>query len=231
MKSHRKKAILVGILYILGIVAGILSIDPVIDASDYLLKVSANSTQITLRAIFQFTIAVIYASVPIILYPVLSRFNKSLTAGFLIFRVIAVVFIFIGWASILLLLALCQEAVKASPADLTYFQNIGNLIRTGRDIINHMTMPLILSVGNLLFYYLLYKIKLVPGWLSVWGFIATVFSGIIASLLLMFHFIDIITPAYVALTLPTAVLEITLAIWLIARGFDTRVLNTIGEDK
>ncbi|WP_052331471.1 DUF4386 domain-containing protein [Echinicola vietnamensis] len=131
--------------------------------------------------------------------------------------------------SILLLLTLSHEFVIAGSPVSSHFQTLDNLLRSGRDLINHVAMPLILSVGNLMFYSILYQSKLIPRWLSVWGLIATVLSGILASLLLMFGVIGIITPTYISLAIPTALLEITVAVWLIVKGFDSNVVIFITE--
>ncbi|WP_186758569.1 DUF4386 domain-containing protein [Echinicola salinicaeni] len=227
MNLTRKKSIVVGALLILSIVVGILSIDPVIDKLDNLANISIHANSIIIRAFMQFILALIYASIPIILYSILKKVNNGLTIGFLVFRIISVIFILIGWMSILFLLVLSQEFVKSGSPDLSYFQTLDNLLRSGRDLINHVAMPLTLSVGNLMFYYILYQSKLVPQWLSVWGLIATVLSSVLASLLLMFSVINIITPIYILLALPTALLEIVLAIWLIVKGFDLNMVNTI----
>jgi hypothetical protein len=225
MTLIRKKSIIVGVLLILSIVVGILSIDPVIDELDNLANISIHANAILIRAFMQFVLALIYASIPIILYSLFKKINTGLAIGFLAFRIVSVVFIFIGWLSILLLLALSQEFVKAGSPDLSYYQTLDNLLRTVRDLINHVAMPLILSVGNLIFYYLLYQSKLVPRWLSIWGLFATVLSSILASLLLMFGVINIITPIYITLAFPTALLEIVLAIWLIVKGFDNKLIE------
>lgn len=229
MDKVRKKSISVGTLIFLSIVVGILSIDPVIDEMGNLESVKINSYTILIRAFMQFLLALIYASIPIILYSILKKVNTGLTVGFLVFRIISVLFIFIGWLSILQLLVLSEEFIQAGRPELSHFQTIDNLLRSSRDLINHVTMPLILSVGNLMFYSILYQSKLIPRWLSVWGLVATVLSGIIASLLLMFDVIGIITPTYISLAFPTALLEIILAIWLIVKGFDTNVVNSISE--
>lgn len=222
MDTIRKKSIAVGVLLILSIVVGVLSIDPVIDEMGNLESISIHSNAILIRAFMQFILALIYASIPIILYSLLKKVNTSLTIGFLVFRIIAVAFIFIGWLSILLLLGLSQEFVKAGSPELSHFQTLDTLLRSGRDLINHVAMPLILSVGNLMFYAILYQSKLIPRWLSIWGLIATVLSGIVASLLLMFGVIDIITPTYISLAFPTALFELTLALWLLTKGFSIK---------
>tara|TARA_R110002096_G_scaffold263764_1_gene457246 strand:- start:310 stop:1005 length:696 start_codon:yes stop_codon:yes gene_type:complete len=231
MDVIRKKSISVGALLILSIVVGILSIDPVIDGMDNLESVSINSNAILIRAFMQFILGLIYASIPIILYTLLKKINTSLTIGFLVFRIISVGFIFIGWLSILLLLALSQEFVTSGSPELLYFKTLDNLLRSGRDLINHVAMPLILSVGNLMFYYILYQSKIIPNWLSLWGLIATILSSVLASLLLMFDVIGIINATYVSLAFPTALLEFVLATWLIVKGFDSNVVNSISEKR
>ncbi|TNE53856.1 MAG: DUF4386 domain-containing protein [Bacteroidetes bacterium] len=229
MNGIRKKSIVVGVLLILSIVVGILSIDTVIDAKDNLAAISTNTNSILIRAFMQFILAVIYGSIPIILYSVLKKVNNQLAIGFLAFRMITVVFVFIGWLSILLLLVLSEEYVKVGSSDLSYFQTLDNLLRSARDLINHVAMPLIMSMGNFMFYYILFQSKLLPRWLSVWGLMATLLSSVVASMLLMFNVINIITPAYIALAFPTALLEVVLAIWLITKGFNTSVMDTITE--
>ena len=231
MDVIRKKSISVGALLILSLVVGILSIDPVIDGMDNLESVSINSNAILIRAFMQFILGLIYASIPIILYTLLKKINTSLTIGFLVFRIISVGFIFIGWLSILLLLALSQEFVTSGSPELLYFKTLDNLLRSGRDLINHVAMPLILSVGNLMFYYILYQSKIIPNWLSLWGLIATILSSVLASLLLMFDVIGIINATYVSLAFPTALLEFVLATWLIVKGFDSNVVNSISEKR
>ena len=231
MDVIRKKSISVGALLILSLVVGILSIDPVIDGMDNLESVSINSNAILIRAFMQFILGLIYASIPIILYTLLKKINTSLTIGFLVFRIISVGFIFIGWLSILLLLALSQEFVISGSPELLYFKTLDNLLRSGRDLINHVAMPLILSVGNLMFYSILYQSKIIPKWLSLWGLIATILSSVLASLLLMFDVIGIINATYVSLAFPTALLEFVLATWLIVKGFDSNVVNSISEKR
>ena len=228
MNSNRIKAKVTGILLISCMVAGILSIAPAIDAPDFLIRAAANSNQVIIGAIFQFIMSIAYLGVAIILYPILRKFNDSLALGFLSFRIIASVFIIIGTVFLLLILTLSQEFVKAVPQDSSHFQILGDLLRMGRDLVNHVFMILALSVGSLMFYFILFRTRLIPRWLSVWGLLGTT-STMLASLLVMFHSIDIITPVYFILNTPIALLEIILAIWLIANGFDNSVIELITD--
>lgn len=54
MNADRKTAILAGVFYFLGLIAGVLSVVPVIDLPDYLAQISLNSEQVITGAFFQF---------------------------------------------------------------------------------------------------------------------------------------------------------------------------------
>jgi len=228
MNSNRKRTIIAGALYIVGTVAGVLSIAPAVDATDYLLKASSNANQILFGALFQFIMTIAYVGFAITLYPILRKHMESLATGFLSFRIIAAVLNTIGFISLLLILSLSQQYVKTGTPDSSYFQTLGDLLRSGRDFVNHVAMILATSVGGLMFYLLLFKTRLIPRWLSLWGFIGTIFT-IFASILVMFHMIDIITSTYLVLNLPLILLEIVLAIWFILKGFDSSVLDSFSE--
>lgn len=225
MNSNRKETIIAGALYIIGTIAGILSIVPAVDASDYLFKASANANQVLFGALFQFIMTIAYVGFAIILYPIIKKHKESLALGFLSFRIIAAVLNIIGFIILLLLLSLSQEFVKAGTPDSSYFQTLGDLLRSGRDFVNHIAMILTQSVGSLLFYLLLYQTKLTPRWISLWGITGTVFT-LLASLLVMFHIIDIITSTYIVINLPLILLEIVLALWLIVKGFNPSVIES-----
>jgi len=228
MNSNRKRTSIAGALYFVGTIAGILSIVPAVDATDYLLQAAANANQVIFGALFQFIMTAAYVGFAITLYPILRRYKETLALGFLSFRIIAAVFNSIGAISLLMLLSLSQEFVREGTPDSSYFQTTGNLLRSGRDFVNHIAMILMLSVGSLMFYFSLYLTKLIPRWLSLWGLLSTIFT-VLASLLIMFHIIDIITVINIVLNLPLIILELVLAIWFIAKGFDTNIMRSITE--
>jgi len=225
MNSSRKAATIAGVLFIIGTVAGILSVVPVVDDPDYLMNVSAHENQILRGAFFQFLMAAAYVGIAISLYPILRTYHEGLALGFVGFRIIAGGFILIGVILLLVLLPLSQEFVKAGASDLAYFHTVGGLLRAGRDLVNHVAMILAVSVGGLMLYSLLYRTKLVPRWLSGWGLLGTTLT-ILASLLFMFRLIGLITPIYMVLNIPMALQEMVLAVWLIVKGFNPLAMNS-----
>lgn len=123
MNSNRKRTIIAGALYIVGTVAGVLSIAPAVDATDYLLKASSNANQVLFGALFQFIMTIAYVGFAITLYPILRKHMESLATGFLSFRIIAAVLNIIGFISLLLILSLSQQYVKTGTPDSSIFSN------------------------------------------------------------------------------------------------------------
>ena len=220
----RRFAITTGVLLIAGIVTGILSVVPVVDGPDYLLKASTNENKVLIGAFFQLLMVAAYAGIPILMYPILSENNKSFALGSVALGIIAGVFIIIGVIILLLLLTLSHEFAKAGTLDVSYFQTLGGLLRAGRDLVNHVATTLAFVLAMLLFNCTFYQTKLVPRWLSVWGLIGSTLS-ILASLLFMIRFIGL-DAAYMMLNIPIAFQEMILAIWLIVKGFNPSVQDS-----
>ena len=225
MNANRKTAIFTGLLYLIVLVAGILSIVYVIEKPDYLTKVSENANQIFLGAFFQLVMVPAYIGIALLLYPILKKHNERLSLGFVGFRFIAGAFHIIGVVSLPLFLILSQEFVKAGAPDLSHFQTLGTLLRAGRDLLNHVGMIIPLSIGGLMLYCILYQSKLIPRWLSGWGLIGSTLT-ILASLLFMIRLIDVVTPIYLVMNVPMAVQEIVLALWLIIKGFNPAIVDS-----
>src|SRR5574337_16231 len=88
MSTYRKTAILVGVLYIIGTVTGVLSViftKSVLDAPDYLVKISASGNQIVTGALLMLTMGLALAMVPVVIFPILKKHNETLALGYVVF--------------------------------------------------------------------------------------------------------------------------------------------------
>jgi hypothetical protein len=225
--SGRRSSIITGVLLIAGMVAGIFSVVPVVDGADYIVKAFTNENQVLIGAFFQLLMVVAYVGIPILMYPILSKHNKSLALGSVAFGIIAGVFIIIGVIILLLLLILSHEFAKVGTLDVSYFQTLGGLLKAGRDLVNHVAVTLAFVLAMLLFNCIFYQTKLVPRWLSVWGLIGSTLS-ILASLLFMIRFIGL-DATYIMLNIPIAFQQFVLAIWLMVKGFNTTVQDSVSN--
>jgi hypothetical protein len=224
MNASRKAAIIAGVLFIAATAAGLLGnsfTQSILDVPDYLVKISANQSQVTLGALFQFIAAVTSAGIAISLYPTLRRYNEGLALGSVGFRIVEGVFYIVGALGLLSLLSLSQEYVKAGAPAASDFQILGTLILAGRNWADFGFAVISFCLGALMYYYVFFQSKLIPRWLSGWGLIA------IALLLAMALFVMFgAQPSGTTflLAVPIAVQEMVLAVWLIVKGFNPSAL-------
>jgi hypothetical protein len=220
MNSNRKTAIIVGVLFITAMVAGMLRYvlsDPILDASDYLDKVAANEKQVIIGAVAFFILAVALAGIAIVIYPILRKHNEALALGYVSARIFEGVLSIVTILAILTLWTLSQEYVKTGAPDASYFQTLGNLLLAVRYRAYNVLSPITLSLGALMFYYLLYQSKLIPRWLSVWGLIgAPLFPVAWLSL-----FGSTISGFFI---IPIVMNKMVLAVWLIVKGFNSSAI-------
>lgn len=189
MNSYKKSARITGILFILGftgVVTAALTVS-ILNAPDYLVRISANEKQVIMGAFFQFIMAGACAGIGISLFPVLKRYNEGLALGAAGFRIIEAVFHIVGVVILLLLVTLSQEFVKAEASDSSYFQTAGVLLQAGSTWVNNVVVLLAWSTGAMMHYYIFYQTRLIPRWLSGWGIVGITLT-IIGSMLVMFRF-------------------------------------------
>ncbi|MEI5907947.1 DUF4386 domain-containing protein [Bacillus spongiae] len=222
LASNRKTATTFGILLIFGLVSGILSSVPALERPEYLGTLALIKNQVLMAVFFQFMMATVYVCIAVIVYPIIKKYNAKLALGYFGFRIIGAAFLFVGIVSLLLLLFISERFVIEGQPSPSYYETIGELLRAYRDGLNHIGMILPWSLGGLILYYCSFRIKLFPHWLSVWGIIGCTFT-LIATFLLMFDVIEIITPLYFIMNAPTAIFELVLAIYLLIKGFNPLV--------
>ena len=225
MNSNRKIAIIVGLLFIAATAAGILSVvslGSVLDGPDYLVTVSANENQVIMAALFILIMGFAVAGIGIMMYPILKKHNEALALGYVGFRVIEGVLFIVSVVSLLSLLTLSQEFVKAGAPGASHFQTLGTLLQEEQYWAYHMG-TISFGLAAPIFYYLLYQSKLIPRWLSVWGLIG-VPLWLAASLLIMFGSLTASSGLVMFLYLPIGVNEMVLAVWLIVKGFNSSAI-------
>ena len=223
MNNYRKNAIVTGVLYIIGTVAGILSIvfiNPLLNSPDLLTAVSADGSQLILGALIVMVMALALAMVPVVMFPVLRRHNEVLALGYVVFRgALETFFYFAIVISSLSLLILSQVAVTDSSA----LQTVATELLETEFLGSLLTIVFIL--GALMFYTVLYQSKLVPRWLSGWGLIAAPLY-LVAALLVLFGTNEPMSTTDSLLQMPLGIQEMVLALWLIVKGFNPTAVES-----
>jgi hypothetical protein len=220
MSAYRKTGIFVGALFITATVTAIISLiilGDVLAGPDYLTASAEAQTRVVLAVIFETILAVSVMTIGILMFPVLKNVIESLALGYAVIRLVEGVFIVLGSIGLLSLFTLGQEYAGGSQ-DAANFQPAGLLALALRDWSIVFGTLIFLGLGGLVLNYLLFNSKLVPRWLSAWGFFG-------AGLILMTGILSLFglkpsSSITTMLALPIAVQEMVFAVWLILKGFN-----------
>jgi hypothetical protein len=220
MNSNRKTAIIVGVLFIAATVTSSLYyviLDPILNAPDYLVKVSENANRIILGVLLYLIDNAAVVAIPIVLFPILKKHNEALALGYVGTRIIESVTVIVGHISLLALLTLSQEYVQAATTNASYFQALGALLLSVIDWSHLLSVEIVFALSPLLLNYLLFKSKLVPRFISVLGLIGAILL-LAEGLLGMFGLGPESEISIFSLII--LVQEMVFAVWLIAKGFN-----------
>jgi hypothetical protein len=227
MESSKKTAVFVGVLFIIGTLAGVLSVvftNSILNAQNYLIEISANENKIIIGALCVLLMGFALAMVPVFLFPILKKQNEALALGYVVFRggVETVTYI-VTAISFLLLLIVNRGYVHAGGPDASNFQALGDLLQG----VIHLPMTgFVFSLGALIIYYLLYQSNLIPRWITIWGFIAIVLH-LATCVLIVFGLQTDSSDVNTIMNLPIFFQEMVMAVWLIAKGFNPSAIDSL----
>jgi hypothetical protein len=212
----RRIAIVVGALFIIDLVMngiGSTLVEVIIDGPDYLVKLSEHQGQVITGVLLEAISVVCLVTIGFMVYPVLKRQSTTIAHGYLGVRVVETVIAATFVISHLMLLGLSQEYVGADAPDASHYQTIGTLLIKGHDFAYQVYL-IFYSLGCLMLFGLMFRARLVPRFISIWGLIGVVVavSGLVADL----YGADVGMETY---AMPLGLCQIFLAIWLIAKGF------------
>jgi len=231
-RANRNTAVIVGILFIIGTVSGVLAgafTAPIRAGSTYPLNVSASETQWIIGTLLVLLMGLSLAMVPVLLYPIFKKRNEVLAFGSILFRG---VFEAVGETllviSMFLLLTVSEIYGKTGAADASNFQTLGSMLIAAGNWIQ-MIGGIVFSVGTLMIFALFYQTRLIPRWLSGWGFIGAVlyFIAKIVSMFSPMHLTLDIGVGIGLLLVPTAIQEMVFAVWMIVKGFNPSAIASL----
>jgi Domain of unknown function (DUF4386) len=228
MNSNRRFAVAAGVLFIIATVADVISrvvlVQPILGAPDYLTRISTNEGQVLLGALFLLIGAVAAAGIAIALYPVLRTQNEALALGSVGFRLIEGAFYLGIVVCLLVLVTVSRESANAGALASSAYVAPAALVMAARDSLGQVAV-LAFGLGGLMYYWVFYRSRLVPRWLSAWGLVA-ITSVMASGLLVMLGLAAPMSVTQLVLALPIAVQEMVLAVWLITRGFNPRAVSS-----
>jgi hypothetical protein len=227
--TNRKTAITVGVLFIIATVflfIGEAFYDPILSSPDYLDIAYPNRIIVIIGILLEFSCVIAIPLIPVFLFPILREHYEALALGYVVFRLLEAVLFIMVEINKLSLINVSQGYLNKGGMDASYFQNVGSSIQSWNDW-SFSLYVVVFTLGALMFYSVLYKSKLVPRFISAWGFIAAalLLTGIVLIMVEAFTGIAELGLELV-FALPIAVNEMVLAIWLIVKGFNSSTISS-----
>ena len=229
MNTHRNTAIIVGVLFIIAtafLFIGESFYKPILSSPDYLDIAYPQRITVIIGLLLEFTCVLAIPLIPVVLFPVLRKHNEALALGYVVFRLFESVLFVAVILNKLSLISVSENYLNNSGMDASYFQNYGSSIQSWNDWA-WLIYVMVFTLGALMLYAVLYQSKLIPRFISGWGFVAAalLLTGIVLNMLE----VNLMLPEgtfELIFAVPIAVQEMVMAIWLIVKGFNPSAINS-----
>jgi len=218
--TYRTTARVVGVVYLAGFVVGIggdILIQSILGAPDYLSTVSANSMTMAIGAMLWLMAVVGDAAHGVLMFPVLKQHNERIAVGYLAARIVDAIFIAVMVLFVLIQIPLGSEYLKAASPDAFYLQALSTVFKQAQLYAYEIGMST-LGLSGLMLCYTLYRAKLVPRLVAIWGLVgyAIIFCGMVSEIMG--------SGLGLASSIPGGLWEVFMGVWLIAKGFNASAI-------
>ncbi len=216
MTSLRKTALVAGVFYLITFISiPTLALYGQVKTDRNFITSAGSSTGVLCGALLEVIVALAGVGTAVTLYPVVRRQNDSMALGFAAVRTVEAAMIFTGVVSLLSLVHLRENPGSADTASLV--TTGASLVATynGTFLLGQTLMP---CLSALLLGTLLYRSGLVPRPIPLMGLVGAPLL-ITSSVAVLFGVIDQISPWTAIATLPVALWELSLGLWMTFKGF------------
>jgi hypothetical protein len=219
--DDQRVALIAGVLFIATFVTSIAALilyDPVLNDTAYIVGGGAD-TRVAFGAFLEVLLIIANVGTAVVLFPILKRQSESLALGFVTARLVESTFIAIGIVSLLAVVTLRKDLADAAGTDPSTLTTVGRSLVAVHDWTFLLGPGFVVGVGNgLILGYLMYRSGLVPRAMAVLGLVGGPLlcaSGIGV----LFDVFDAGSAPQLIATVPEFFWELSLGIWLIAKGF------------
>ena len=222
MSSHRTTAAAVGALFLIsyaGFSIGLALVAPSLDPSTDLARIGADEQRLIAGVLFLFVNMTAIVGIAALLFPVMRPHGEGVALWYLGFRILEAVAFVVGAVSVLSLIGVSDASSVAGAPSAPVYEGLRALALATNSWAGKLSTVAFIA-GAVVLYSLLYRSRLVPRFVSVWGLIAVALL-VVANLLA----VDVTAGFQPAALLfaPIALNELVLAGWLIFKGFNAPV--------
>src|ERR687895_1647348 len=219
MSAYRTTAIAIGVLFLLsyaGFTTGTALVFPSLDPSRDLAAIGADEGQLIAGTLLLFVNMAAIVGIAALLFPVMRPHGEGVALWYIGFRIMEATAFLVGSVGVLALVSVSEASAAAAASSAPVYEGLRSLALAVNWWAGKLaTLGFILGAIGL--YSMLYRSRLVPRFISVWGLIA------VAMLIVANALAVDVTAGFQPLALlyaPIALNELFLAGWLLVRGFN-----------
>ena len=220
----RRSGRLIGALFLAGFVTygtGSALVNSVVDTSNILDGVSAQQTTLVLGAFLMLLNTPVDIGKAVLFFPLVERHGKRTALTYLAAMVFQVSMMAVGALCLLSLVPLAEQ-LDTGRIGAAAAQSLGSLAIDANTMAYQIGQAG-LAFGAFFLCVLLYRARMVPRALAMWGAIGYVlhFAGAVAEIFG--------APISLILLVPGGLFELTLGVWLLVRGLEVGATTTAGS--
>ena len=213
MKNDRMTAILVGAFFLIAMMASLIGggmLETIFNAEGFIEQLDSLNSQISVGVLLEVVNALAVLGIAFLMFPIIRRHNEGMAIGYAGFRILESLFCILAALFPMVLVSLDRNLLTAGNQDIQAFSE---LLLTARAQVTGVFIPLFFGLGALIFYTFLYRTRLLPRFIAVWGWVAVV-------LMYAVNLVDLSLTVGIIFALPIILNEILMGFWLIMRGFE-----------
>jgi hypothetical protein len=226
LDSSRTTALVAGAFYLLTevtAIGGAILYGPLLAGAEYLVA-PGGATHALLGALFELMLIVTAVGTAVTLYPIVKRQNGTLAIAFVAARVLESAAILIGILSALSIVTLKQN-LRAG-IDSSVLLTVGDALLAVHDWSFLLGPGFALGAASLLLASLMFTSRLVPRPIAVLGLVGGSLISL-SSVAVLFGAYGQMSLVGFAVALPVFAWEVSLAVWLVAKGFRRSALAAL----
>jgi hypothetical protein len=220
MNLSRSTAVTAGVFFLLtevGAIVGALLYSPVLTDIGYITGPGAD-TRILSGGLFELLLVIAAVGTAVTLYPILKRQNEGLALAFLAARLLEAAVILVGTLSLLTIVTLRRQFAAGAGADPEVLSTIGSSLVALREWTYQFGPNFALGAASLSLAALMYSSGLVPRPIAILGLAGGAMISL-SAVAVMFGAYGQFSPLGLIVAFPVFAWELSLALWLIIKGF------------
>lgn len=224
MDATRRTATIVGALFLIAMAASLVGgamVDGVLAGPDTLARAAGDTSRLTLGVALELVNALAVIGIAIALFPVFRRNAEGMALGYVGLRILEAVALTAAAFLPVAVVTLSRSYGGADAGAASTLTLLADQLTGMRASLLGILVPLFFCLGALLLYAWLYRSKVLPRFIAIWGLL-----GVVGIAALNLAAVD--TGAAMVLALPIILNEVFLGGWLLFRGFGEARLTPRG---